>query len=205
MPNVRLFWRESVWPPASCEAETTKESIKTKSGKCFCIRVVLSIKLRLIVMSTNLEYRERERQRKRESRATGQRSSTRKGARAREKEQKEMLAATRVRMSDSEKRVNKNTSDIPSIKRVTRKFLEVSLNSCAKQRQRNVQNKCAALAKLLFCYLDLLLFFLPFSLPSPLSVIRFYILFEQTIKIIESFAFSSGYIYILPEFILCLI
>ena len=40
-------------------------------------------------MSPNLEYRERERQRKRESRATGQRSSTRKGARAREKRQKE--------------------------------------------------------------------------------------------------------------------
>ena len=27
MPNVRLCWRESVWPPASCEAETTKESV----------------------------------------------------------------------------------------------------------------------------------------------------------------------------------
>ena len=67
-------------------------------------------------MSTNLEYRERERQRKRESRATGQRSSTRKGASAREKKQKEiffcwrnnmkfcsggMLAATGVKMSDS--------------------------------------------------------------------------------------------------------
>ena len=37
-----------------------------------------------------------------------------------------MLAATRVKMSDSEKRVNKNTSDIPPIKRITRKFLEVS-------------------------------------------------------------------------------
>ena len=45
----------------------------------------LSIKLRLIVMSTNLEYRERERQRKRESRATGQQSSMRKRAGAREK------------------------------------------------------------------------------------------------------------------------
>ena len=62
-----------------------------------------------------------------------------------------MLAATRVKMSDSEKRVNKNTSDMPSIKRVTRKFLEVSRNSRAKQRQRNVQNNCAARAKLLFC------------------------------------------------------
>ena len=47
----------------------------------------------------------------------------------------EMLAATRVKMSDSEKRVNKNTSDIPSIKRVTREFLEVSRNSRAKQRK----------------------------------------------------------------------
>ena len=51
----------------------------------------------------------------------------------------EMLAVTRVKMSDSEKRVNKNTSDIPSIKRVTRKFLEVSRNSRAKQQQRNVK------------------------------------------------------------------
>ena len=40
-------------------------------------------------MSPNLEYGGRERQRKRESRATGQRSSTRKGAKAREKKQKE--------------------------------------------------------------------------------------------------------------------
>ena len=53
-----------------------------------------------------------------------------------------MLPATRVKMSDSEKRVNKNTSDIPSIKRVTRKFLEVSRNSRAKQRQRNVKKVC---------------------------------------------------------------
>ena len=61
------------------------------------------------------------------------------------------LAFARVKMSDSEKRVNKNTSDIPSIKRVTRKFLDVSRNSRTKQRQRNVQKKCAARAKLLFC------------------------------------------------------
>ena len=41
--------------------------MKTESGKCFCIRVVYSIKLRLIVMSTNVEYRERgERERERE-------------------------------------------------------------------------------------------------------------------------------------------
>ena len=37
------------------------------------------------------------------------------------------------------------------IKRLTRKFMEVSRCSHAKQRQRNVQKKCAARAKLLFC------------------------------------------------------
>ena len=42
-------------------------------------------------------------------------------------------------MSDSEKKVNRNTYNISSIKRVTRKFLEVLHYSRAKQRQRNVQ------------------------------------------------------------------
>ena len=59
-----------------------------------------------------------------------------------------------------QKKVNKNTYDISSIKRVTRKCLKVSRCSRAKQRQRNVQKKCAAHAKLLFCYKwDLLLCF----------------------------------------------
>ena len=63
-----------------------------------------------------------------------------------------MLAATKVKMSGSEKKkVNENTYDISSIKRVTKKFLEVSRCSRAKQWQRNVQKKCAARAKLLFC------------------------------------------------------
>ena len=47
------------------------------------------------------------------------------------------------------KKVNGNTYDISSIKRVTKKFLEVSRCSRAKQRQRNVQKKFAARAKLL--------------------------------------------------------
>ena len=50
-----------------------------------------------------------------------------------------MPEATRVKMSDSEKKVNKNTYDISSKKLVTRTFLEVSSCSRAKQRQRNVQ------------------------------------------------------------------
>ena len=70
----------------------------------------------------------------------------------------EMLAA-KVKMSDSEKKVNENTCDNSSIKRVTKKFLEVSHSSRAKQRQRNVQKMCAVRAKLLFCKLDLLFFF----------------------------------------------
>ena len=68
------------------------------------------------------------------------------------------------------KDVNKNTSDIPSIRSVTRKFLEVSRNICAKQRQRNVQKKCAARAKLFFLLIRPIDVFLPFSLLSPLSI-----------------------------------
>ena len=50
-----------------------------------------------------------------------------------------MLAATWVKIGDSEKKVNKNMYDISSIKRAARKFLEVSCCSLTKQRQRNVQ------------------------------------------------------------------
>ena len=57
----------------------------------------------------------------------------------------------KVKMSSSEKKMNDNAYDNPSIKRVTEKFLEVSHCSHAKQRQRNVQKKCAACAKLLLC------------------------------------------------------
>jgi len=57
----------------------------------------------------------------------------------------------KVKTSGSEKTVNKKTCDISSIKRVTKRFLEVSRCSRAKQRQRNVQKKSAARVKLLFC------------------------------------------------------
>ena len=62
-----------------------------------------------------------------------------------------MLAATKVKMSGSEKKVNRNTYNISSIKRLTRKFLQVSRYSRAEQRQRNAYKKCAARAKLFFC------------------------------------------------------
>ena len=56
----------------------------------------------------------------------------------------------KVKMSRSEKKVNKKTC-ISSIKRVTKKFLDVSRCGRAKLQRRNVQKKCAARAKLLFC------------------------------------------------------
>ena len=49
----------------------------------------------------------------------------------------------KVKMSGNEKQSERK-------KRVSKKFLEVSRCSRAKQRQRNVQKQCAALAKLLF-------------------------------------------------------
>ena len=125
-------------------------------------------------MSKNLEYRARERQRKRKSGRQAREDQQEKGwqgFRARDKKPKETFFCwknnmkilcsggdkmrnasghqCKVKMSGSEKKVNENTYDISSIKRVTKKFLEVSRCSRAKQRQRNVQKKCAARAKLL--------------------------------------------------------
>ena len=48
----------------------------------------------------------------------------------------------KAKMSVSEKKVNQNTYDISSMKRVTKKFLKVSRCSRAKPRQRNVQKVC---------------------------------------------------------------
>ena len=45
----------------------------------------------------------------------------------------------KVKMSGSGKKVNKKTCDISSIKRVAKKFLEVSRSGRAKQRERSVQ------------------------------------------------------------------
>ena len=62
----------------------------------------------------------------------------------------EMLAATKVKMSGSENKVNSNTYNISSIRRVTRKFLEVSsslfqyynkaLNLYDVARHQNLEN-----------------------------------------------------------------
>ena len=97
----------------------------------------------------------------------------------------------KVKMSGSGKKVNENTFDIPSIKRVTKKFLEVSRCSRTKQRQRKKKVCCTFKAAFLLIKLIVVFHRSP-ALPSPLSIARFYILFEQTINIIESFAFRPG-------------
>ena len=86
----------------------------------------------------------------------------------------------KVKMSGSDKKVNENTYDISSKYHVTsKKFLEVSRCSRAKQRQRNVLKKVCCTCKVPFLLIR-----------PPLSITRFYNLFEQTFNIIESFAFS---------------
>ena len=68
----------------------------------------------------------------------------------------------KVKMGSSEKKVNENTYDISSIKLVTKKFLDVSRCSRAKQRQRlklKCTEKCAARAKLLFLLIRLIIAF----------------------------------------------
>ena len=76
------------------------------------------------------------------------------------------------------KKVNENMYDISSKKPVTKKILEVSHGSRAKQRQRNVQKKCAARTKLFFFLLirPIVVFHRSPALPSPLRTTRFYIL-----------------------------
>ena len=91
------------------------------------------------------------------------------------------------------KKRNKNTYDTSSIKRATMKFLEVSSCSHAKQRQRNVPKKVCCQAKLLVLLIrSIVVFHHSPALASLLTITRFYILFEQTINIMESFAFSPG-------------
>ena len=65
-------------------------------------------------------------------------------------------------------------------KRITRKFLEVSRWSCAKQRQRNVQKKCAARAKLFFLLTRPTDFFLAVFVAREDSITLFSILFKLT-------------------------
>ena len=83
-----------------------------------------------------------------------------------------------VKMSGSEKKVNGNTYDISSIQRVTKKFLEVLRCSRAKQRQRNVQKVCCTYKIAFLLIRSIVVFHRSLAFPFPLSITRFYVLFE---------------------------
>ena len=95
------------------------------------------------------------------------------------------------------KKSERDTYDISSKKLVTKKFLDVSRCSRAKQHQRNVQKKkvCCTCKVAFLLIRPIVVFHRSPALPLPLSITRFYILFEQTINVIENFSFSPGSIY----------
>ena len=84
-----------------------------------------------------------------------------------------MLAATKVKVSGSEKnRANRNTN-IFCIKRVNRNLKEVSRFSGAKQRQGNVQKSVLQVQSCFFANWIYCCCFLPFSLSSFASSVVF--------------------------------
>ena len=113
-----------------------------------------------------------------------------------------MLAATKMKMSGSTEKkkkkktyTQKNTYDVFSTrKRVTRNFLEFSVHIVVVQNNgKEMYKKVCCTCKVAFLLIrPIVVFHRSPALPSPLSITRFYILFEQTINIIESFAFSPG-------------
>ena len=68
-------------------------------------------------------------------------------------------------------------------------FGSFTLQSCTTTAKKCTKKVCCT-CKVAFLLIRPIFVFSPFSLPSPLSITRFYILFEQTINIIVSFAFS---------------
>ena len=80
-----------------------------------------------------------------------------------------------------------------SIKRVTKTFLEVSRCSRAKTTAKKCTKKVCCTCKVAFLLIrPIVVFHCSPALPSPLNITRLYILFEQTINIIESFAFTPA-------------
>ena len=72
--------------------------------------------------------------------------------------------------------------------------------------QNNGKKKCTKkvcrTCKVAFLLIRPIVVFHRWSLPSLVSITRLYVLLEQTTNVIESFAFSPGYIYILPRTLL---
>ena len=78
--------------------------------------------------------------------------------------------------------MNENKYDFSSIKPVTKKFPEVSRCSSAKKRQINVQKKVCCACKVAFLLIrPIAVFPRSTALLLPLSIARFYVLFERSI------------------------
>ena len=73
-----------------------------------------------------------------------------------------------------------------------------TLQSCKTTAKKCTKKVCCT-CKVAFLLIRPIFVFSPFSLPSPLRITRFYILFEQTINIVGNFVFSPGLIYILQR------
>ena len=73
-----------------------------------------------------------------------------------------------------------------------------TLQSC-KTTVKKCTKKLCCTCKIAFLLIRPIFVFSPFSLPSPLSITRFYVLFEQTINIIGSFVLSPGYLTIISR------
>ena len=113
-------------------------------------------------------------------------------ARARDKQQrrpisleenhKNFIAVVRKRGNVSghhgENERQRRKSEQEHIKHVTKKFVEFFSCSRAKQWQKNVQKKGWCTCKVGFMLIRPTDVFWLFSLPSPLTITRFYILFE---------------------------
>ena len=98
----------------------------------------------------------------------------------------------KVKMSDNEKKGTKNTYDSSSKKRVTKTFLEVSRCSRANNGKEMYKKVCCTSKVASLLIIPIVVFPRCSALPSPLNITRFYILFEQTLNIIESSTFSPG-------------
>ena len=99
----------------------------------------------------------------------------------------------KVKMNDSEKKLNE--TDVRHFlqktcnKEVSGSFTLQSCKTTAKKCTKKVCCTC----KVAFWLIRLIVVFhrSP-ALPSPLRITRFYILFQKTINVIDSFAFSPG-------------
>ena len=162
-----------------------------------------------------MEYRARETQGKRESRrqaSEAQREKGRQRSRARDKKQRRhyfVVGGTTSkfcsggdRMRTASGHMNDRRDDPPHVtspiwdptppcKQALRRFWKFHVVVVQfKTTAKKCTKKCAARAT--FLIRPIVVFHRSPALPSSLSITRFYILFEQTINIIESFAFSPG-------------